>query len=255
MIISIVAVVLGILMTLGGLAPNLANGMAQSRLDEALNHPEVLQVQIHPAAPSVSLLNGAVDYTEVYAERFTLSELPIDKMQLKIHHLNLDTEAERFRLREEAQGAVQIELTEAGLNHFLASETFKGILNDVKSKQSILNSLDADIQDVSIQLRNDGVSIQGTAATLGGFFTVPFTLEGQLRLKSERELVVQNVTGTTLGRPLPGDLLTTVLARINPIIDLNALGGKDMNLYFRRLKVSNNKLELLGEAHIRQLPQ
>jgi hypothetical protein len=46
-----------------------------------------------------------------------------------------------------------------------------------------------------------------------------------------------------------------VLARINPIIDLNAMGGKDMQLYFRRLKVSNNKLELLGEAHIRQLPQ
>ena len=255
MIISFVAVVLGVLIALGGVAPNLANGIAQRKLDEALNHPRVLQVQIHPVAPSFSLLSGAVDYTEVYAERFTLSDLPIDKMQLKIHHLNVDTDAEKLVLKEEAQGAVQLQLTEADLNQFLASETFKKVINAVKAKQSILNSLDADIQDVTIQLRNDGVSIQGTAATLGGFFTVPFTLEGQLRLKSERELVVQNVTGTTLGRPLPEDLLTTVLARINPIINLNAMGGKDMQLYFRRLKVSNNKMELLGEAHIRQPPQ
>lgn len=255
MIISIVAVILGLIMALGGLAPNLANGVAHTRLDEALNHPRVLQVQIHPAAPSASLLGGAVDYTEVYAEDFTLSELPINKMQLKIHHLNLDTSSEQLMLREEAQGAVLLQLTEENLNAFLASDTFKKVLNAVKEKQSILSSLDADIQDVSIQLRNDGVSIQGTAATLGGFFTVPFTLEGQLRLKSERELVVQNVTGTTLGRPLPDDLLTTVLARINPIIDLNALGGKDMKLYFRRVKVTNNQLELLGEAHIRQLPR
>ena len=246
MIISFVAVVLGVLIALGGVAPNLANGIAQSKLDEALNHPRVLQVQIHPVAPSFSLLSGAVDYTEVYAERFTLSDLPIDKMQLKIHHLNVDTDAEKLVLKEEAQGAVQLQLTEADLNQFLASETFKKVINAVKAKQSILNSLDADIQDVTIQL---------TAATLGGFFTVPFTLEGQLRLKSERELVVQNVTGTTLGRPLPEDLLTTVLARINPIINLNAMGGKDMQLYFRRLKVSNNKMELLGEAHIRQPPQ
>lgn len=255
MIISIVAVILGVLMALGGLAPNLANGVAHTQLDEALNHPRVLQVQIHPAAPSVSVLNGAVDYTEVYAEDFTLSELPIHQMQLKVHHLNLDPGSEKLTLREEAQGAVSLKLTEADLNKFLASDTFKNVLNAVKAKQSILSSLDADIQDVNIQLRNDGVRIEGTAATLGGFFTVPFTLEGQLRLKSERELVVQNVTGTTLGRPLPDDLLTTVLARINPIIDLNALGGEDMKLYFRRVKVTNNQLELLGEAHIRRLPR
>ncbi len=254
MIISIVAVILGILMAIGGLAPNIANGLAQSKLDEVLNHPETLQVQIHPKAPSVSLLNGAVDYTEVYAERFTLSDLPIDKMRLQIYNLDLDTNAEKLTLRQKAQGAVQVQLTEADVNTFLASETFKNLINNVKSKQSLLNSLDADIENVSIQLRNDGVRIKGTAATLGGFFTVPFTIDGQLRLKSERELVVQNVTGTTMGRPLPGDLLTTVLARINPIIDLNTLGNKDMQLYFRRLKVTNNQIELLGEAHIRKLP-
>lgn len=252
MIVTIIAIVLGIIMTIGGVAPNIANGLLQDRLNETLNQPEYLRVQVHPAAPSFSMLGGTVAYTEIDAERFVISELPVEKLQIRVDRLDVNTDD--MALREPTQGTVHIRITEAGLNQFLKSDTFRELLDNIKQRQELASQIDADIQELNIDLQTDKVNISGQASTMGGFFTLPFELSGQLRLNTERQLYVQNVSATTLGRPLAPDMIIAILESLNPILDLEKLSDSNMQFYFRQLKVNEDSIELLGEAQLKKLP-
>lgn len=255
MIITILAIVLGLVMAVGGVVPNVANGMLENRLKEALNQPEYLRVQVHPAAPSASLLSGTVAYTEIDARRFVVSDLPVESLSLRVDRLDVDTSGESPSLRQPSQGSVRVRLTEAGLNQFLRSDTFRRLLDELRQRQELAAQLDADLTDLNLDLQPDKVALQGQAATMGGFFTIPFELSGRMRLGSERTLLVQDVQATTLGRPLSGDMIQAVLNQLNPVLDLTRLSNDDMQLFFREVQVGEGYLELIGEAQLKKLPQ
>lgn len=254
MVVTILAIVLGLIMTVGGIIPNVANGMLQSKLDAALNHPEYLRVQVHPEAPSYSLLGGNVAYTEVDAHRFVLSDFPVEELQLRVDNLSADTSGDQPVLREPTQGMVRVRITEAGVNRFIASDTFRQLVDETRKKQELAAQLDADLTDLSVDLQADKILIKGQAATMGGFFTIPFELSGRLRLTSERTLNIVDVQATTLDRPLSDDTIQAILIALNPVLDLSKLSNPDMQLYFRKLSVTDNQLELVGEAKLKKLP-
>ncbi|MEZ0371793.1 MAG: DUF2993 domain-containing protein [Candidatus Sericytochromatia bacterium] len=254
MVVTILALVLGLIMAVGGVIPNVANGMLQSKLDETLNHPEYLRVQVHPAAPSFSVLSGTATYTEVDARRFVISDFPVEELQLHVDKLSVDRSDQQMTLREPTQGMVRVRVTEAGLNRFLQSDTFKALLDDLRKKQPLLQQFDADLIDLALELQADKVVLRGQAATMGGFFTVPFEISARLRLKSERELEVQDVEATTLDQPLSSDIIQAVLEVLNPQLTLNTLSNEDMQLYFRKLTITDDYLELTGEAELKKLP-
>ncbi len=253
MIITILAILIGLVTAVGGIAPNIANGLLQDRLNTTLNQPKALRVKVHAVEPSFSLLSGSVAYTEIDASDFVLSELPIQEMNLRIDRLEVDPED--MHLREPSQGSVRVKISEAGLNKFLGSDTFRRLLDDIRSNQEVLSQLDADLNDLKIDLQADRVQISGNAATMGGFFSVPFELSGQLRLNSERQLYVQAVDATTLGRPLASDTIQALLQRLNPIVDLEKLSNDDMQFFFRQIHVYDDHIELLGEVKLKKLPQ
>lgn len=255
MVITILAIVLGFIMTVGGLVPNVANGMLETKLKEALNQPEYLRVKVYPTAPSSTLLDGQIAYTEIDAKNFVLSDLPIDAMSLRIDHLNADTSGKQVVLREPTQGLVRVKITEAGLNRFIQSDTFRALLDDIRKRQELAQQLDADLSDLAIDLQNGAVKISGQAVTMGGFFTIPFEVAGQLQLANERHLVVGNVKATTLERPLPDDMIQSILVALNPILDLGKLSNQDMQLYFRQLVIHEDFFELIGEAELKKIPQ
>ena len=251
MVITILAIVLGFIMTVGGLVPTVANGMLETKLKETLNQPEYLRVKVYPAAPSSTLLDGQIAYTEIDAKNFVMSDLPIDSLSLRIDHLSADTSGKQVVLREPTQGSVRVKITEAGLNRFIQSDTFRALLDDIRKPQQ----LDADLSDLAIDLQNGSVKISGQAVTMGGFFTIPFEVVGQLQLANERHLVVGNVKATTLDRPLPDDMIQSLLVALNPILDLGKLSNQDMQLYFRQLVIHEDSFELIGEAEIKKIPQ
>ncbi|PKL75223.1 MAG: hypothetical protein CVV27_16465 [Candidatus Melainabacteria bacterium HGW-Melainabacteria-1] len=254
MVVTILAIVLGLVITAGGIVPNVANGMLQTRLNETLNQPEYLRVQVHPAAPSFSLLSGTIAYTEIDAHRFVISDFPVEELQVRIDKLQANTGGEQLSLREPTQGVVRLRVTEAGLNRFLQSDTFRQLLDDLRKRQELVAQLDADLNDLAIELQPDRLIFRGQAATMGGFFTIPFELSGQLRLSSERQLYVQGVQATTLDRPLPDDMIAAILTALNPVLDLTKLSNDDMQLYFREITVGDDYLELTGEAQLKKLP-
>jgi len=254
MIITILAFLVGLIAALGGIAPNVANGMAQDRLNEALNQPEYLSVQTHPHAPSFSLLGSAVKYTEIDARRFVISDLPVESLQVRLDALSLSTDQNGTQLNDPSQGMVRVRLTEAGINKFLKSDTFRRLLDELRQQKEILSQLDAEIDSLAVELQADRILVSGQASTLGGFFTIPFELSGQLRLATERQLKVQNVQATTLGRPLAPDMILAILENLNPILDLSKLDNQDLQFYFRELQVRENEIELVGEARIKNLP-
>ncbi len=254
MVVTILAILLGLIMAVGGVIPNVANGMLQNKLDETLNHPEYLRVKVHPEAPSYSLLGGNIAYTEVDAQRFVISDFPVEELQLRVDRLSADTSGDKPVLREPSQGMVRVKITENGINRFIASDTFRQLLDEGRKKQALAAQLDADITDLNVDLQADRILIRGQAATMGGFFTIPFELSGRLRLTTERTLNVVDVQATTLDRPLPDDTIQAILTALNPVLDLSKFSNADMQLYFRQLSVNNDQLELVGEAKLKKLP-
>lgn len=254
MVITILAIVLGIIMTAGGVVPNVANGMLQNKLDQSLNHPEYLRVQVHPAAPSFSLLSGSIDYTEIDARNFVISDFPVESLQIRLDKVEANTEANPISLREPIQGVARLRVSEAGLNRFLKSDTFRQLIDELRKRQELAAQLDADLNELNLELQPDRLVFRGSAATMGGFFTIPFEIAGQLRLASERQLYVQNVQATTLDRPLSDDMIAAVLAALNPVLDLSKLSNDDMQLYFRELSVHDDYIELIGEAKLKKIP-
>lgn len=254
MIITIVAIVLGVVMTLGGLVPNIANGIAENRLDAALNHPKHLRVQVHPEAPSFSLAGGVAKYTEIEADDFEISDLPVEHLMLRVDTLSVARSGDKTSLREPTQGMVRVRLNQDGINHFLGSDTFRRMLDEMRKRQKLASKLDAELDSLSVGLHEDRVQIDGQASTMGGFFVLPFSLSGQLRLDSERQLSVRNVEASTLGRPLAPDMISAILDQLNPVLDLAKLSQPDMQMYFRELQVHQGYLELVGEARLKQLP-
>lgn len=255
MVVTIIAIILGLVMAAGGVVPNVANGMLQSKLDEALNHPEYLRVQVHPEAPSFTLLGGDIAYTEIDAKRFTLADFPVEELQVHVDKLSADTSKKPIALRQPTQGVARVRITQAGLNRFLQSDTFRTLLDGIRKRQSLASQLDADLTDLSIDLQADKIVFKGQAATMGGFFTVPFELSGRLRLGSERQLFIQDVQANALEQPISSDVIAAVLAAINPVLDLQKqISTPDMQIYFRKVSVTDDYLEFTGEAELKKLP-
>lgn len=255
MVVTIIAIVLGLIMAAGGVVPNVANGMLQSRLDEALNHPEYLRVQVHPVAPSFTLLGGDIAYTEIDARHFTLSDFPVEELQLNVDKLSADTAQKPIALRHPTQGVARVRISEAGLNRFLQSDTFRTLLDGIRKRQALASQIDADLTDLNIDLQPDKIVFRGQAATMGGFFTLPFEASGRLRLGSERQLYVQDVAVTALDQPISSDVIQAMLAAVNPVLDLSKqLSSPDMQFYFRKVQITDDYIEFTGEAEVKKLP-
>ncbi len=252
MVITILAIVLGFIMTLGGVAPNVANGILHDKVDQALNHPEHLRVKVHPEAPSFTLLAGQMAYLEVDARRFTLSDFPVDSVSLRVDRLNLDTD--QMQLRAPTQGVVRIRISEAGLNKFLQSDTFQAMLEKILENQELLSSFGADISMLSMDLQAGKAVLSGKATTMGGFFTIPFEVGGVFKLGSERTVKLAAANAVTMDHPVSPDVIQSVLDEVNPLIDLSKLSNDDMQLYFREMHFLNDAIELVAEVELKQLP-
>jgi hypothetical protein len=253
MVITILSLVLGLLMTLGGLTPNIANGILHSKLDQALNHPEHLRVKVHPEAPAFTLLNGQMAYLEVDARNFSLSEFPVESLALRVDRLNVDTDA--MQLRQPTQGVLRLRINETGVNRFLQSDTFKVMLENLLKKQELLASFGADLTIQRLDLQKGRLVLTGKANTMGGFFTIPFEVASGFRLGSERTLVATGAQAITLDQPVSADILQSILKEINPVLDLSQqLSTPEMQFYFRELHLLDDAIELVAEAEVKQLP-
>lgn len=254
MIVTIIAIIMGIAMAIGGIVPNIANGMLQQELDTALNHPKHLRVQVHPVHPSYSMLGNTVAYTEVDARDFVYMDFPIESLSLHMDRLSVDNSSETAMLKEPTQGVIRLGVTEAGVNTFLQSDNFRRLLDNIRQNQSLASQLDADLNDIQVELLPNRLLIRGNASTMGGFFTLPFQIAGDLYLAAPQQLGVRNVEATTQGRPLPPDMISAILEALNPILDLKNLSNEDMQLYFRELRLSEGRVDLVGEAKLKKLP-
>lgn len=255
MVITILAIVLGVIMTIGGVVPNVANGMLQTKLSESLNHPEYLRVQAHPAAPSFSLLSGTIAYTEIDARNFVVSDFPVEELNLRIDHLSADTSGKQIVLREPTQGMVHVKVTETGLNRFLQSDTFRAMVDEMFKRNEVLSQLGVELGNLGLELQSNKVLIRGQATSMGGFLTFPFALEGQMHLANDRQLIIDNVKAVSLDQPIPQDLVDSIVKVFTPALDLTKLSTDDMQLHFRQLSVHDDYLDLIGEAELKQIPQ
>ena len=251
----VVVFVLSLLMLLGGLTPHVGNGLIQNQLDQALNHPEKLTVKVYPSDPSFSLVAGTGSYMEIEAQRFEVANLPIEYLQVQVDRFQVDRKDKDISLGHPTRAVVHVHLTEAGLNKFLQTDRLKQMLEELKRSQNLASSLDAQISDLALELKNDKVILRGRAQTLGGFFTIPFELSGHFRLQTESQLFIYDADAVTTDRPISNDMLRSVLTQINPIIDLAKFNNKDMKLYFRELTVKEDRLELVGEVELNQIPK
>jgi hypothetical protein len=252
MVITILAIVLGFIMTLGGIVPNVANGILHDKVDQALNHPEYLRVNVHPEAPSFSILGGQMAYLEMDAKHFSLSEFPVESVSVRVDRMNIDTD--QMKLRAPTQGVLRLRVSEAGVNKFLQSDTFKAMLEKIMENQELLSSFGADISMLSLDIQAGKAVLSGKATTMGGFFTIPFEVAGAFKLGSERTINITSAQAVTMDHPISPDVIQSVLNEVNPLIDLAKLSNPDMQLYFRELHFLDDAIELVAEVELKQIP-
>lgn len=251
---GIVVLILSLGMIIGGLAPNVGNGIAAGELDKALNHPQKIQVTVYPEAPSYSLLGMALAGLEVDIRQFEIEGLGVEQLYLRADKVALSKNGSQFKLNQPTRAVAKVSLTEAALNKYLSSNQFKEALDNIKKSQNLAASLDADLTELAIELKPDVVNISGKAKTMGGFFTVPFELSGTFRLQTEQQLFIYEAAGSTGDTPVAGDLIKSIISQLNPLVDLAKFSNDDMKLYFRELRVQNDQIDLVAEVELKQIP-
>lgn len=252
---AIVVLILSLGMFIGGLAPNIGNGVASSELDKALHHPEKVRVTIYPQAPSYRLLGLALAGMEVDIHQFEVDGLAVEHLYMRSDQVSLSRSGDQLTLNQPTMAVAKINLTEAALNKYLSSDQFREALDNIKKNQNLAASLDADLTDLAIDLKPDAIAISGKAKTMGGFFTVPFAFTGTFRLQTEQQLFIYEAVGATSENPVSGDLLKSIVTQLNPLIDLAKFSNDDMKLYFREFNIRNDQIELVAEVELKQIPK
>ena len=251
---AVIAFILGFVFLIGGLVPNFAVGMLEQNISVLLNKPEKLEITI-ASTPSFGLLAGNLDRASITAERFVISGIMIDKMELTtgLIKLNLDKliSGEEPAPQNNIQMEIKCYLKEEDINNYLKSNDFNTHLQQIK--QNIPSSIgitgDIDIKNVSIKLKEDKPEFHGEIKTMGGFFTLPL----YLRLPSEDTLALLEPEIIIMDKPLPAPMLRELTDKLNPLIDLKLINTQELTFHFRSIEVKEGQLILTTAIQVNSL--
>lgn len=242
--VAIIVIILSAFMTVGGIIPNVANGILYQEAQKALNNPKELRVKIHSDSPSYLMLGKQLPYLEIEAKDFTMMDLNIAHLQIQFDRLEFKDEA---NLSKPSQAVVQVKVTESALNNFFKTERSQLMMQELTQ----FFPMDVTFSNINVDLQPETVLLNGQANALGGFFTIPFQLNGQLSLLTETNLKISNVGAKINRKPLPVPQVEKILNIINSKLSLSLFNSEDFKMFFRHLTIDNDSIRLTGELKVK----
>lgn len=256
---AVVAFLLGIVFLLGGLIPNFAVGILEQNISTLLNNPQKVEVNL-ASTPSFALLGGQIDRATINVQRFTVSGMMIDKLEITTGPIKLNGDKLIFEGMPVAENKIQLEikcsLKEDDINDYFKSKYFTEHLQKLKQNMPsfVSGAGDIEIKDISIKLKNDKPEFKGEIKTMGGFFTLPFYFGAYLRLTSEDTLALLEPEIIVMDNPIPDPMLRQVTDTLNPLIDLRLLNTPNFTFHFRSIEAKEGSLILTGDIEVKNIP-
>lgn len=102
------------------------------------------------------------------------------------------------------------------------------------------------IDSLNINFKNNKPNIYGNFIAMGGLVTAPFTLSGELKVTEKNTIELSKPQMTLYDEPLIMDEIGELINFINPIIDFNKIGDKNMKINLKRMYFKDNKLRMIG---------
>jgi hypothetical protein len=250
---AIVAGILALFMIVGGIIPMFSNHSLEDSLKTAFNNPEKLEVKVY-SVPSYKILAGRFDRIEIDAKKPNFGGLQFDSMKIVTSPIlvNYSKTANPGAADFIKEGKVEamLVLSPESLLKTLDIQAITTKLNDFLTNFNIpvpmLSGGGVSVNDVSISFVNNQPVLSGNFVALGGMFSAPFTLSGQLIATAKNTVEIYKPQISVFGEPLLFDQLQDMVKFINPIIDLNRFSTPNMSLQLKRLYFKDNRLKIIG---------
>ncbi|MEM0952019.1 MAG: LmeA family phospholipid-binding protein [Cyanobacteria bacterium P01_H01_bin.74] len=205
----------------------------------------------------IDFKEGVLDSLDAEIKTGNFDNLIVDKMTVNSPGFQFDTmqllNSQTFVLKEPVDAEVSINISEAGINQFLASpKTLKKVESAI-TKQTGGIALFQFSNPVFQLLSGNKIKLDLTAVFAQGV-SFPLAMRGNLDIQAGK-VVIQQLALSSADTPieLPADIAKTFESKLNELIDFQRLGKNTLVLNAETLSTSSKALKLNGHAQITRL--
>ncbi len=256
---TIVAGILALLMVIGGIVPQFSNKSFEDSLKVVLNNPEKVQVKVY-STPSYKILGGNFDRIEINVSKPKFANFEFDELSIVTYpvHLDYSKMANSKDLKFIKEGKLEsllvlsTEALEKALNIPSLTVRINNFLANFRLPLPMLSG-GVSVDNLTLIFENNQPSLTGNLVALGGFFTAPFTLTGELLVTEKNTIELHKPQIKVMEQPLVIEQIQDLVKFINPILDINKFNTSERNFQLNKLFFKDNKLKLMGTISFKNL--
>lgn len=205
----------------------------------------------------IDFRNGTLQGLKADVAQGDFDNLVVDKLSLAVPAFSFNTmellNNHTFVLAQPVTAQVNVQISEAGLNRFLANpKTLEKIEKAINKKTGGLNLFSFTNPSMNLMSGNR-VKLNVTTLVAQGI-SVPLEMTGKLGI-ANGQLGIQNLAVSSGGSDvhLPGDVAKVFQDQINKLIDFKRLGKNNFIMQAESMKVTGNGLSIDGHATLTRL--
>jgi LmeA-like phospholipid-binding len=240
----------------GDLGEQALSKVAEIGISSQLDEVEEIDVSIR--ANPIQLMQGEVESVAIAGAGMVMQhDLRMEKMELQTASIAINPLSAAFgkiELTRTTEASAQVVLTEADINRAFNSnfmrEKLRGFDVTINGQPTSI-----DTQRVEFCLPGDGkffLKAQIYVQQTDEIRQVAFTAEPCVS-PDKRKVLLENVEYSE-EQGLSSKLTEALLDQSSELLNLDNFELEGMTLRIRELKMGQNKLTLIGEAHIKQFP-
>src|SRR5579883_1549673 len=230
---------------------------AGRRLSEELD--EVENVDINLQTDLLKIIQGQADAVYMTGQGLVIKGIRVQDIRLRTDNIAVNPFSALFgqiELNEPVNVITRLVLTEADLNHALASDLVHGNMLKFDLNLNVdgkIVSLKAEEIQLSLPETNKMI-FTGKVLLQETGKTRPLSFHAKLRPQTTQQPIILESFDCTQGDGISLEVVTALLQKAKELLSLPYFDFEDMMLRVKNLVVEKGKLILLVEGHVKQIP-
>jgi hypothetical protein len=213
---------------------------------------------IHLVGSGIDFKQGVLQKLEASIKEGNFDNLLVDQMTVTAPAFSFDTmqllNNQTFVLKEPVDAVVQISISEAAINQFLANP--KTISNIEKAVQKQTGGIKlVTFSNPSFQLLSGQKVKLAVTGLLGQGIPLPLAMDGNLKISAGGQLGITDLKVSSSGTSvqMPVNVADTFQQKLNELINFQRLGKNSMVITAEKLVTSGKTLKMTGHAKLTRL--
>lgn len=250
---AVIAGILAVLMVIGGILPNYSNSTVEEALKATLNNPEKIEVKVF-STPSYKLLGGSFDRVEINATKTKFLDYEFDSLKVITSKIELDySQKDSIKFIKNGNMDAMLILSAESISKKFDIQSVTTKINNLLSNLKIPLPIPVGsifIDGLKITFFDNKPKISGNFIAMGGFFSAPFSVTGELIVTAKNTVELYKPQFFLYDNPLIIEQIQDLLKLVNPVFDVNKYNTPNMNIKLRNLYFKDNKIKLIGSVNI-----